>query len=175
MDIDRSKLRNSNGVRITRGLFLEEALEPYANILYTLKDYEDKGYPSLYLLYLESTLVDPTEYSFACQYFSDWEHWVLVSKASWFKDHLRVWRDEVTMRAESLYVARMEALAAKGGKEAFVANKYLLERLRKPAGAFPVGRPTKGSTRAEIERTASLEALEAKQVEIDLQRLKGLQ
>lgn len=174
MDIDRSKLRNTNGVRVTRGLFLEEALAPHS-ILYTLKDHEDQGFPSLYLLYLESTLSDPTEYSFASKYFWDWEHWVLVTKATWFKGYVSVWREEVAARQEAIYVQRMEALAAKGGKEAFVATKYLLERLRKPAGAFPVGRPHKGSTRAEIERTASLEALEAHQVETDLKRLKGLQ
>lgn len=172
MEIQRDKLRNSNKVKVTRGLFLETSVSP-ENILYTLRQEDYLGYPSLYKLFIESCTVDLSEYQFSLSYFWDYGHWQTVSKASWIKDYLVVWRDEVAVILESRYLARMEALAAKGGKEAFTCNRYLLERLEKVGGASKRGRPTKGSSRQEIERTASLEALEAKQVLSDHLRLKN--
>lgn len=172
MNIDRTKLKNSNGVKLTRGLFYETSLDPLrTNVLYTLRKDNHLGYPSLYLLYLASSLLDPTEYRFAQSYFVDWEHWVEVSNSLWIKDYLSVWRAEAAVAIESQYLSLLADLARKGGKEAFPALRYLLERLEKATGSLKPGRPTKASTLREIERTAFLDDLNDKRVNQDFERI----
>ncbi len=57
----KNKFRSGNNGLLLRGLFYETYVHDKAQVIYTLKDYEWKGYPSLYLIFLESTTLDPTE------------------------------------------------------------------------------------------------------------------
>lgn len=173
IDIDRTKLKNSMNNKVTRGLFFELSYDNLSNVLYSLKKEDTLEYPSLYKIYISLCLQDPSEYLFANSCFLDWEHWEQVSSSSFFKEYIITWRAELAAALESQYLSKLHELIAKGGKEAFPAIRYLLERLEKPAGASNRGRPTKIASRAYIERTASLEALNAKQVEQDYTRLKN--
>ena len=172
IQIDRSKLRNVNKVKVTRGLFLETSQTP-EYILYTLKQEDYQGYPSLYRLYLEECSLDPTELTFARKYFWDYEHWVEISLSTYLKDYLTVWRRELAAILESRYLAKLHDLVEKGGKESFPALRYLLDRLQMTAGGVSRGRPRKIATQHEIERTASLGRMEAIQVEKDFLRLSS--
>ena len=69
-----SKFKDKQGKWLTQALFLEMGYKPQA--IFTLddedKEYNNKLYPSLKKLYLESD--DPTEYKVS-QHLGGWNHW----------------------------------------------------------------------------------------------------
>jgi hypothetical protein len=163
----KTKFRNASGTRITKSLFFETS-EDKALVVYTLKREDHLGFPSLYRLYIETA--DLAEHRFASEHLDGWEHWEMLCNASWFKPYVAVWRRELEAKIESEALDRMAELAKTSRKEAFSANKYLLDRARKAAGAFKRGRPTKVAIEEETRRMASAERMAAE----DLSRLKEL-
>jgi hypothetical protein len=129
MVIDKTKLTNSNNLPLTRGLFYETTLEDKTSVVYTLKDKDHKGYPSLKRLYLEEE--DLTEYTFATKFLVSFEHWQTLANSTWFKDLAEQWRLELKLKLEARYLAKLAEIAENGGKEGISANKILLERVLK--------------------------------------------
>ncbi len=162
-----NKYRNSRGVRLLKGLFLEVALD-HSTALYTLRredrevviDGETKVLPSIRRLYLET--MDPTEYEFANLYFEDLEHWEMVANSPFLADHVASWRKELKVKIKSEAYKQIAQEAFMGGRNTFQANKYLYES----------STPTKASkaeqkTQDEIENLAQ----DDKQIMADLVRL----
>lgn len=139
-----SKFKNASGAWLLKQLFFEFAETERSRVLYTLKDEDHQGYPSLRRLYLE--LGDESEYQFANLYFGGWPHWKRLMNANWFMDYLSSYREELQVRnqAESLLQLRQ---AARAGN--LQINKYLLER---GWDKDSVGRPTKEKIRQEAQR-----------------------
>ena len=67
---------------------------------FTLASYHkpDRGYLSLYLLYLECD----SEYEAAMTILGSWQHWQKLCKCKWFKPLRDRWEDERKTRDESL-------------------------------------------------------------------------
>jgi len=151
------QFKNPNGGRrYLRGLFFEESLDK-STVLYTLKEQDHLGFPSLKRLYLES--LDPTEYTFACSHLEGWSHWVELSQASWMKEIVEGWRQELEVLLRSSALRAMLAVAKnKHDNNHYHANKYLLEGSWKPAGASKRGRPSKDEVKQEIMRQAASKA-----------------
>jgi len=153
---------NSN-VRYTKALFLEESYSDKSAVLYTLKDVDHNGYPSLYRLYME--MADPLEINFAKTYFEGWEHWQMVANSNWFKSYISRWREELelSMRARAL-AAIVEAARDDSSKFNYEANKFLLTGgwKGKEAKESKVGRPTKEAIKREADALfeASKDSLE---------------
>ncbi len=126
-----SKFKTAQGRRLTKGLFFETTLADKSTVLYTLKEEDHEGYPSLKKLYLE--VEDPTEYKFATSYLSGYSHWEELCKCEWFIPHLELWRKELELKIKSkaLYQIREEA-ENDLSKSKFTANKFLLEGGWKP-------------------------------------------
>ncbi len=165
--LKETKFRNASGTRITKSLFFETSEDKHL-VVYTLKREDHLGFPSLYRLYIEAS--DLGEHRFASEYLDGWEHWEMLCNATWFKPYVEVWRRELEAKLESESLDRMTQLARVGGKEAFSANKYLLDRTRKAAGALKRGRPTKVAIEEETRRMASAERMAAD----DLLRIKEM-
>lgn len=122
-----AKFRDPQGRLLYSKLFFERTVpETRGKALYTLKDQDHEGCLSLYQKYLEVS--DPTEYRFAAEYFESYEHWVTLTKQDWFQPYLeRFRRDlETKIRSHALKAIMIESRA--GGKNSFLANKYLLEK-----------------------------------------------
>lgn len=164
-----NKYRNSRGVRLIKGLFLETALD-HDKALYTLRredreavlsDGTTRLLPSIRRLYLET--MDPTEYDFACKYFEDLDHWELVSNSPFLSEHVASWRKELKVRIRSEAYKQIAQEAFMGGRNSFQANKYLYE------GTAPASKSTKAERQAqeEIENLA----VDDKQIMNDLIRL----
>jgi hypothetical protein len=115
-----------NNVRFTRHLFFEETLADKTHVVYTLKDVDHQGYPSLYRLYMETD--DPTEYLFATTHLDGWEHWQMLCECAWFKPYIARWRQELDLRTRAKYLKGVKLAAANGGKDSLAAMKYLIER-----------------------------------------------
>ena len=154
-----NKFRNPvNNSRYTKALFYETTLADKSTVLYTLKEIDHEGYPSLYRLYMESN--DPTEYRFATTHLESWEHWTMLCECPWFKEYIEKWRKELEVRMKSEALARIMLESRLGKKESFACNKYLLERGWEPkeGQGKQRGRPSK----EEIKKAAQ-EALNVSQ------------
>lgn len=138
--IDRSKFVNESGNRYTKGLFYEQTLADKSTVLYTLKDRDHKGYPSLYLLYMEEK--DLTEYQFANKYLDGWEHWLQLCDCSWFEAFRDRWREELHLQGAAVALKQVQELAGSNNPGAMTAAKYLLEKGWRKKND-PVGRPSK--------------------------------
>jgi hypothetical protein len=154
VDIENNNpFRNEKNVRYTKGLFFEMTLpESRSSAMYTLKDWDHevdgKTYKSLYRLYMEMN--DPTEWKFATNCLDGWGHWELLCECNWFRPLVERWRKELELRMKSQALSRIMSEAKTGSREAFTANKYLLEKGWEPKDAKR-GRPSKEEIRREAK------------------------
>lgn len=155
-----NKFKTAQGRRLTKGLFYETVLADKSTVLYTLKEQDHEGYPSLKRLYLECA--DPTEYKFATAYLDSWSHWVELCKCTWFQEYLELWRAELELKVKSkaLYLITEEA-SNDLSKSKFAANKFLLEGGWKPKETQTSrrGRPSKQEIKTEASRIAQEDEL----------------
>jgi hypothetical protein len=161
-----NKFKNSIGRRLLQALFFETTLADKSQVLFTLKEQDHEGYPSLYRLYMEAS--DPTEYQFAVSNLDGWSHWTELCAAKWFQPYVEAWRAELAVKLDSEAQARIRAIAEdKGNPNYYYANKHLLELNRKPADAKKRGRPNRGSGDAEETHQRAFQS----QMADDLKRL----
>lgn len=152
------KYTNSIGRPLTLGLFFETTGGDKTGVVYTLKDIDHEGYPSLYRLYMEAG--DPTEYEFATQHLEGWRHWQMLSNAAWFAEHVDRWRWELELKLRAEAVKRIiEESRNKESKSKFQANKFLVDGGWKPPAEArnPVGRPSQERIKQEAERLNQME------------------
>jgi hypothetical protein len=120
------KFKNSSGTHYLKALFYEIALEPNRDyVLYTLKQEDHNGYPSIHRLFVEAN--DPTEYEFAKKYFASWSHWKMVRECSWFKPSYEAMKEELEMKIRSNALRDLRE-SSEDPKNTVQVNKYLLDR-----------------------------------------------
>ena len=155
-----NKFKTAQGRRLTKGMFYETVLADKSTVLYTLKEQDHEGFPSLKRLYLECG--DPTEYKFATAYLDSWSHWVELCKCTWFQEYLELWRAELELKVKSkaLYLISEEA-SNDLSKSKFAANKFLIEGGWKPreTSSSGRGRPSKKDIQAAANKIASDQAV----------------
>lgn len=149
---------------VTKGLFFETA-EDKINVHYTLKDWDNNGYPSLFLLYLEAR--DITEYTFATTYLDGLVHWEELTGCTWFRPYISRWRRELELKLKSEALRRIVQLSEAEGKDTLAASKFILS-YGLPGSSK--GRPSK----EDIKRAAEEQASVSKQVQNDFDRLLNL-
>jgi hypothetical protein len=157
--------------RLLKGIFYEMTLSDKSSVVYTLKDQDHEGYPSLYRLYMETN--DPTEWRFAQEHLDGWEHWEMLCETTWFKPYAQRWRKELELRMKSQALARIMSESKTASKESFQANKYLLEKGWEPKeGQHQSNRPGRGRpSKDEINKAAKEIAHNQSRLEEDFQRL----
>jgi len=165
---DPSKFRIHTGQRKLRGLFFETTLADKTGVVYTLKDRDHEGYPSLYCLYMEAD--DPTEYSFAIANLDGWDHWEVLCECQWFKPYIARWRRELEIRFKARSLKALQAIAADPThKEYHQTNKFLVTGGWKEKTRSGAGRPSKD----EISKAARQIAEDSRDLDADLQRVTG--
>lgn len=137
--------KNSSGVYLIRELFYEGTGVDKSSVLYTLKEEDHQGYPSLRRLYLLED--DPTEYMVAEKYFGGWPHWKKLSSSTWFIPYLTPIREELEVRHRAQYLKSLRTDALQGDK---VSSKYLLDRFERDVQSK--GRPSKLKIKEEADR-----------------------
>lgn len=158
--VDKSRLTNSNSRNLTLGLFFETSLRGETpegrSCVYTLKDKDHTvdgiTYPSLYRLYMEEE--DLTEYNFANKYLNGWSHWLEISNATWFKEYAKRWREELYLKISARALNQIKALSKTTSRDAFAAQRYLIEKGWLPKDEKSRGRPTKEQVQQEAKRQA---------------------
>lgn len=163
---ENAKFRDQQGRLLYSKLFYERTIPATRKkVLYTLKDQDHEGYPSLYQKYLEAN--DPTEYQFAQECFESYEHWLFLTGQAWFKPYLERFRRDLETRIRSKALKSIIAESKSGSKNAFMANKYLLEKGWKDTPKHTKGAPTK----LDILNAAKTIAEDEKKLEEDYLRV----
>jgi hypothetical protein len=122
-----SKFRDEWGRLLYSRLFFERTIpSTRKKVIYTLKDQDHEGNSSLYQKYLEEN--DPTEYAFAASCFESYEHWLTLTRQLWFQPFLSRFRRDLETRIRSKALKAIIAESKTSSKNAFLANKYLLEK-----------------------------------------------
>lgn len=165
VSVEKNKFRSPSGQHYTRSLFLETSPNK-DTALYTLKDYDHKGYPSIRRLYFD--LSDPTEYIFATKYLDSWDHWQLLQGCTWFKPQLIAWRKEFALKLKADHLSKIIQTAKGNSREALSASKYLLERGWEKELALK-GRPSKEQIYEEARR---LSETHSTRIDEDLERIQ---
>jgi len=163
-----NKYRNSTNSRLLNALFYETARDKKA-VLYTLKDGDHKSYPSLYRLYME--MDDLTEYDFATTYFDGWEHWQMLCKCPWFIPYIARWREEMELRTKAKALKAIKQEAESDSKNAYSANKVLLEGGWKKDVEKKVGSGRGRPSKDEINKQTVIEAEKRFRISEDAKRL----
>lgn len=145
----------TTNARHLKALFYEMTLADKAHVIYTLKDVDHKGLPSLYRLYME--MDDPTEWEVSQKLVDGWEHWEMLCNCTWFKPYIERWRKELELRMKSKALARIKSEAKTNSKESFMANRYLIEKGWEPKDSQKAGRgrPSKDEIRKAANEIAS--------------------
>lgn len=165
MDTPRNFRNPNGGRRYLQGLFFEFSNDK-STVLYTLKERDHEGYPSLYKLYMDCT--DPTEYEFATKHLENWSHWQELVDSQWFKPYVEAWRKEFEVRLRAQALNAVLAIAHDGSNSnSYYANKYLLDGSWKPAGESKRGRPS----RDEVQKEIIAQAASKREIEEDAKRL----
>jgi hypothetical protein len=161
-----SPFKNSSHRYYLKGLFYETTLADKSSVVYTLKDHDHQGYPSLYRLYMAEK--DPTEYRFANNHLGSWSHWTELCGCSWFDPYVSRWRHELELYIKSEALVKLfEEAENTLGKNSFNANKYLLEKGWVEKEKATKGRPSKQDIKNEATRMAK----ELEQIDGDFERL----
>lgn len=157
-----ARFKNINGKHRTWQLFYElidQADRPYC--VYTLKDREHQGYPSIKQAYLE--MEDITEYDFANKYFDGWIHWERILNSAMVREHVNQWRKELELKIKAKALKALMKEAQEGGKESVSINKFLVQRGY--VDKDTKGRPSKQQIKEEADRLASMELALAEDME----------
>jgi hypothetical protein len=159
--------KSTTGSYLTQALFFEHNLyEDREGVLYTLKNHDHMGYPSLKRLYFE--IDDPTEYEVATTLFDGWEHWQRLCELAWFKPFVESWRDEMLVKRASQGLKEVIHQVEAGGKGSLVAAKYLISQ-GWVSKASPDKRPKAGRPRKkEVAEAAGL----TPEIQADFDRMK---
>lgn len=166
-DIPVSRFRAGN-YRLLLGLFYEKVNSDKTGVLYTLKDRDHEGFPSLYRLYME--MEDPLEHKFSNTYLESWEHWTTLCECSWFKPYIDRWRLELELKIKSKALQSIREEAEAATTNSYQANKFLLLggwKEKEDAPKSRRGRPSK----SEILKAADELARDNSSIQEDARRL----
>ena len=160
----KPRTTTSGGIRLLKALFYETTRIDKSDVVYTLKDHDHAGYPSLYLLYM--TMKDPFEFRFANEALSSFEHWEMLCSCDWFKPYINRWRHELELSIRTEALIRLEQDALSGSRSSAQSNRYLLDH------GWRTDKNTKGRpSKADIKREANRLAQDNQQLEDDLARV----
>lgn len=160
-----NKFKDNLGRWLSKSLFYEsytaeDRAEKYP-YMFTLKDEEFKGLPSLKQIYL--SLEDPTEYRIATEYLGGWEHWKSLLESKWFAVHVANWREELEVKMKCKGLLKIMELSETTGAVAKDATKFLINREWEPKR----GRPSK----IEIEKQTRINSNVSRQLEDDFNNI----
>lgn len=164
-----SKFKNASGAYLLQSMFYELLPSDKSQAIFTLKNEDHLGYPSLYRLYMEAD--DPTEYEFAIRNLGGWDHWKRLQSSPWFKPYLSAWRQELETRLRARALRNLRDVSNNpDAREYAQVNKFLVGQGWKEGGPKRrAGQPSKDEVKAELQRLATI----SNNLDEDFDRIQG--
>ena len=168
----QDQLISKGGIHRTKSLFMETSYEDPEYWLMTLKDHDTvspRGQPLLSLkrLYVELSIDDPSEYTFASTVFGSWAVWEkLCGSDARIQKVISLARTECDVKRKSL-VYRGIMQGVKAGNASFQAQKWISEEPWKATETA-----TDGRKKRKKQIVVAEAAFEAEGLSGDLKRLK---
>ena len=159
-------MKDETGRTRTQSLFWEyrinDAPPDYAP-LFTLKDREHHGLPSLKKIYMSYEHIPGQEYEFAIDVFNSWDQWQAICNNKLLAKEINKWKNEYDVRLRAKAMKTLIRNALEDGAKGVASAKYLAE------GAWigKRGRPSK----EEVQRELKLQASLAKEFNHDIERI----
>ena len=124
--LTKEQLFGTTGGLITGSLFWEER-NNLESAVFTIAENPHPDYIAFKPLFLEHTVPDPTEYTFAMEVFGSWWHWVRINRNKKMRSYFDKCREERDVAIESLAIKEIikESLE---GKSRFQAAKFLAQK-----------------------------------------------
>jgi len=164
----RVSYKDTMGRYRTESLFLETARSNKFAPVFTLKDYDHRGLPSLKRLYLE--IADPTEYQTAIKLLGSFKHWQRLMSCQWMEPHIKEWRVELETALESEHIKHLVEISQNPKNASRVtATKLLLEKPWRKIGTLR-GRPSSEEKEGYLRQAAKEET----ETDQDHQRIFGI-
>lgn len=143
-------------------LFVEYEVEGY-NPLWTIKEREFKGYPSLKLIYMSYEHVPGFEYEFAVNIFGSWNHWQFLTTESGLRKVFAEWKEELEIRNQAAALRAVLKCTKDPSAAGVNAAKYIAEK----GYSVKRGRPSK----EEVAKKLAIDSAVAKELEDDFERI----
>jgi len=165
-------LFDSRGARRTASLFLETSRDKNKPPVLTLLDYEKKGLPSAYLIYMESE----TEYDAAMKLVGSMGHWRKLMDCPWFMSGdsdrgftgLVQWRKDMAMRDANMAMTILRDKVIGGDKQSaqFLLNYSTKGDIAGGKGSAKAKKPKLKTVKESKEVGTNLSDLRAKLLEV---------
>ena len=167
---NRDQLYSVSGKRKSRSLFRELATQENRDgAIFVMNKYDRENLPSLYRLYMQYAVDDPTEYTFAIAVFGDFAYWEWLRQMDPVKGMVADWEGEAEVARKS---AMLDIIleATKAPKTSLQASKYLLERgyEHRPSQAGVDGRKSRAESKDKTKELLLSEGYQS-----DLERLQA--
>lgn len=125
LPLDRDQLYTPNNV-IKSLCLIKELCKPGDEPVFTIRDEKD-GYESLKTLFVNYTVEDPSEATFAEVVFNDVGYWIKVRENKVLKPYIEEWREEADIKRKAIAFKSIVKEVQEGGKSAFSAAKFLID------------------------------------------------
>lgn len=125
LPLRREQLYTPNNV-IKSLCLIKELSKPGDEPVFTIRD-EKEGYESLKTLFVNLTVEDPSEATFAEVVFNDVGYWLKVRENKVLKPYLEEWREEADIKRKAIAFKSIVKEVQEGGKSAFSAAKFLID------------------------------------------------
>lgn len=112
-------------------------------------------------------LRDPTGYTWAIKYLSEYAHFKVLMKLDWFKAALDAWKDELDVLLQAEALQKIQETAKGASQSAYQAAKFLAQREHRKVSSR--GRPSTEEVKGELRRQAT----EAQETTDDYHRVFG--
>lgn len=158
--VTRDQIYNTQNVAIFRPLIAEFSLEP-SKVIFTMNKEHKDGHISLYTLFVQFVVNDPTETEFAQEVFGDISYWFTIREFTSMRTYLDEWRFICdVLRKQQAFKTLIEQAKSKNSSS-FQAAKYLIEE------------PWKAKNRVQKRKVAksTQQAFEDSSVKEDLERI----
>lgn len=152
--------RNESNQRYTKQLFHEQWVQlPIADRLiepvFTLHN-DKEGLVNLGREYIKDA--DPTGYTTSTRVFKDFGYWKHLLKASWFRDAVKLWNEELEAKLYAEGLMKIRAIAKDDqNKGQLTAAKYLADHFKQNKNNVKRGRPSTDEVDGELKRQANEE------------------
>lgn len=98
---------------------------------------------------------DPSGYTTATRIFKDFGYWAHLKKASWFREALKTWDEELEAKLYSEGLMKIRMTAASDDKNALVAARYLANKdFRMKDTGTKRGRPSNEEVEGKLNQIA---------------------